>query len=225
MEEQEGQKPFVVLLSYTLPNPNTMVIKSWPTHITSSAMFRSRRLECLTSFTLLLGSVKNLIIVLLVFFTIKFFIIFSNLPWRHWTCFVINPETKQTKNLSKGYLVLSNILIRHENHNSLQIIKYEPSTRSNHNIKYLYKRVISFHDVMLHLSEPVEDPFSEHSLDEITILNNGYPTLAGSVPKKRRLSFPRIPGSLGLTQTKRQTKEPITKYTRMMIAIIIWIIK
>lgn len=72
-------------------------------------------------------------------------------------------------------------------------------------------RVVGVHQVVLDSSQTVQNRLSEDLPDEVAAWTMPYLKMPGNFRNMKRFIEPIIPGSLGLTQTRRQTQAPIKK--------------
>ncbi len=106
--------------------PNTMMIKFRNTHITNRTVFWSGRFNSIASFAFVIFFIHDLIIILFESINIFLLILFGNLPWWNSTSFIINPKTYQCHEISKNYMIVSDISIRHKFENSRNLVCNEP---------------------------------------------------------------------------------------------------
>lgn len=71
--------------------------------------------------------------------------------------------------------------------------------------------MIALHQVGLNPAEAAEGPFSAEVADNEAAWREKYEKALGIVLKNKLRNFPKMPGSLGLTQMRRQMPAPKKK--------------
>lgn len=78
-------------------------------------------------------------------------------------------------------------------------------------VEYLHDGMVCLHQVVLHSSQALQHSLAKHSTNELAASREEYLNAYGMVLKVNLFMRPKRPGSLGLTQMRRQTQAPMMK--------------
>lgn len=95
MTEDKEQEVLVIPFSYTLFDPDTMMIKFRNTHVADTAMLRSRRLHKIASSAIVILD-KDVAIILTILLQVISNIVLRYDSWANRTDFVVDPKTKSS---------------------------------------------------------------------------------------------------------------------------------
>ena len=183
MEEQEGDKVFIIFFTDTLSDPelkknlpDAMVIEFGNTHFTDGTVFWTCGFKDVACFALVVFLVDNFVVVRFVFFGLFFCILGGYFTGGDWAGFVVDPEAGDSEEVGKDNMVVADLVVWHVLEDTEDLIRDESTwgrmvpTNSDNEVENLDDGMIALHEISLGTSQTGERALAEDSWDDVATL-------------------------------------------------------